>query len=476
MKTDNRKKQLAKNTAIVALGQICTKFISFFLLPLYTALLSTEEYGIVDLLNTYISLLIPLIFLQMDQAIFRFLIEVRNKENEKSELISTTIITIFTESVIYLLVYMLIGKYINNEYKYFLATNVVINTFANIFLQISRGLGDNTTYSVGSLISGAGAVTLNVLFIVVLKMGARGMLLATLLANLLCATFIFFRKKIYKYIRISKFSKVRLKELWKYSIPLVPNQLSWWIVSASDRIIISKFINIAANGVYSAANKFSSLIITFFNIFNITWAESASMYFKDKDNSEYFSNIMNETIKLFSLFCLEVIAVMPFIFKFMITGESFASAYYQIPILLLSTIFNICVSLFGSIYVALKKTKEIAKTSIYAAIINIIVNIVFINQIGLYAASISTLIAYFAMAVYRYMDVQKYIKIKLDIKNTFINVFIAIVVTFLYYLRNNILSLLCLIILTIYTIYTNKRMISDIINNILNRVKRLRHN
>ena len=71
----NREKQLVKNTFIVALGKICTQFISFFLLPLYTAILSTEEYGVVDLLNTYISLIIPIVFLQMDQAIFRFLIE-----------------------------------------------------------------------------------------------------------------------------------------------------------------------------------------------------------------------------------------------------------------------------------------------------------------------------------------------------------------------------------------------------------------
>ena len=88
-----REKKLIKNTIIVAIGQICTKFISFFLLPLYTALLSTKEYGIVDLLNTYISLLLPIIFLQIDQAIFRLLIDTRKNEDskDKEELISSAI-------------------------------------------------------------------------------------------------------------------------------------------------------------------------------------------------------------------------------------------------------------------------------------------------------------------------------------------------------------------------------------------------
>ncbi|BCP62258.1 hypothetical protein SUT380_14460 [Streptococcus parasuis] len=76
----SREKSLIKNTAIVAVGQIGTKFISFFLLPLYTAVLTTYEYGITDLLNTYVSLLMPLIFFQADQAIFRFLIDYRQKE------------------------------------------------------------------------------------------------------------------------------------------------------------------------------------------------------------------------------------------------------------------------------------------------------------------------------------------------------------------------------------------------------------
>ena len=54
----NREKLLIKNTAIVSLGKICTQLITFFLLPLYTAVLSTEEYGVVDLLNTLTSLLL----------------------------------------------------------------------------------------------------------------------------------------------------------------------------------------------------------------------------------------------------------------------------------------------------------------------------------------------------------------------------------------------------------------------------------
>ncbi|CUO14564.1 MATE efflux family protein [Turicibacter sanguinis] len=467
-----REKQLVKNTIIVAIGKICTQFISFFLLPLYTALLSAEEYGTVDLLNTYVSLLIPIIFLQIDQAIFRHLIDVRDNEKEKKVLIGTTIYIVILQSIIFLTFFVLIGNFINNNYKYFLATTIVASMFSNVLLQISRGLGDNTTYSEGSLVSGVGTIVLNVLLIVVFNLGAYGMLTATLISNILCALFVFLKKKIYKYMNKKYFNKEELKKLWKYSVPLVPNQLSWWIINGSDRTIVTYILGVSINGIYSAANKFSSICICLFGIFNMTWAESASMYINDEDSSEYFSNIMNVSIKLFTSLCVGIIAFMPFVFKLFITGKEYEGAYYQIPILMLATIFNIIVSLLGSVYVALKKSGEIAKTSIYSAIINIIINVCLIKFIGLYAASISTLLSYLAMSIYRYLDVQKYVKIKLDKKFILISIPTVIIICIFYYLKIIIFCVLGALLSVIFALFYNISFIKEIFKTIKNKIKK----
>lgn len=459
----NREKQLIKNTMILAIGQICTKFVSFFLLPLYTYLLSPEEYGIVDLLNTFISLMIPLFFFQMNQAVFRFLIDARNDELEKKRLISTSIIILLVQSMLYSIIFILFSFMINNSYKYFLLTNVIVIMFANYFLQISRGLGDNILYSIGSLITGVGTIILNIVFIVIFNLGAYGILISTLIANVFCILFIFIKKKLYKYISINSYKKEKRNELWKYSIPLIPNQLSWWVINASDRTIISFMLNISMNGIYSAANKFSAIIITFFNIFNTTWSESASLHIKDKDCSEFFSNIFNASLKLFISICLLTISTMPFIFKFLITGQAYSSAYYQIPILLLSTVFNITVSLLGSIYVALKKSKEIAKTSIYSAIINIVINILLIKYIGLYAASISTLVAFASLTIYRFIDVQKFVKIDIDKKTILGSILMIAIILPTYYFKNFYVSIFGLIVTLCFSYYNNKQMLNKFI-------------
>ena len=166
----SRESKLVKNTFIITVGKICTQLITFFLLPLYTAVLSTEEYGTVDLLNILVSLLLPVVTFQIEQAIFRYLIEVREKEEEKKKIISTSFFTVSFNILIYL-IFGISYKFINNEYKVFLATNVVVYIYASLFLQIARGLGDNKKYALGSFLSAFTTIIFNILFLVVIKLG-----------------------------------------------------------------------------------------------------------------------------------------------------------------------------------------------------------------------------------------------------------------------------------------------------------------
>lgn len=448
-------KDLAKNTAIVSIGKICTQLITFFLLPVYTAVLSNEEYGVVDLLNTLTSLLLPIATLQIEQGIFRYLLDCRENKEKQTTLITTVSKFILVQSAICILIFLCASPFIHNEYKYFLMANLFMGILSSISLQICRGLGDNKTYAVGSFITGALTVILNVIFIVAFKWGAYGMLIATAISNLLCAIYVFVKKKIYKYIDIKQNDKKLLKDIIKYSVPLIPNMISWWIVSASDRTIISAVIGVAQNGIYSAANKFSGIFSTLYSVFNLTWTESASININSEDRDEFFSKIFDFIVRFFGSLCLGTIAVMPFVFGILV-NEKFAESYYQIPILILGSVFNILVSFLGSVYVAKKLTKEIAKTSIIAAIINIVVNVALINQIGLYAASISTVIAYFAMFIYRWIDVKKYVSIKTN--KTLIAVlsvsFLVAIIT--YYLKMKIISIVVLLAVIIIAIYINK--------------------
>ena len=374
---------------------------------------------------------------------------------------------------IYLLIFGLLSRWIHNEYKFFLATNLVAAIFASIMLQISRGLGDNTNYAIGSFITATATIVFNIIFLLILDLGAYGMLYASLLANILCALYIFVRKKIYNYISIKELKKEILQKMCKYSIPLIPNALSWWIFNSSDRVIVSSILGIGANGILAASHKFSTVYITIYNIFNMTWTESVAIHIDDNDSDKFFSKITNSMFAIFSSLCFGIIAIMPFVFPIMI-NSAYSAAYYQIPILMLASLANVGIGLISVIYIAKKKTKEIAKTSIISAVINIVINLSLIKFVGLYAASISTLIAYLTMLIYRSIDVKKYIELKMDKRLLLSTLIMIIIILVQYYINNLSLNIVMLIVTVIYSVIVNKKNINFILNIMLKKIEERR--
>lgn len=469
----DRKKELAKNTAILMVGKILTQFVSFFMLPLYTAVLTPGEYGLVDLFNTYCTLLLPLFNWQFDSGLFRFLLDVRDNKEGQKKIVSAVLSVCFIQSVIYLLFFAVAKNFITAEYKYYLAIDVVLNIFLSALLQFARGIGKTTNYTVSSFISATSNICLNVLFIAVLRFGAEGMFLATVLSKVVTILYMTISLKVVRYYAVHLIDKSVIKQIARYSFPLIPNQLSWWVVGVSDRVIVSKVIGVAANGVYSIANKFSGLFVSFYNIFNLSWTESVSLHLDEEDSEKFLTETINDMFKLFTCTCIEIVAVLPFAF-FVVINNQYADAYNHVPILMLAVVFQIIVGLYSVIYVALKKTHEIAKTSFFAAVINISTNVALIKFIGLYAASVSTFVAYFSMAIYRYIDIKKYKKVPLKRKIVLKECIIGAITIFAYYSENRTIQVLILIIASVHFFIDNRSFVLFALKKAMNMWKGIR--
>lgn len=465
----SREKTLFKNTLIITIGRVCTQLITFFLLPLYTAILSTEEYGTVDLLNTLVSLLLPIVTFQVEQAVFRNLIDNRENEDVKKKIISTGIFSVILQCIVYIGIFFIISPFFENQYKYFLATNVIAYIFASLTQQMARGLGKNNHYAVGSFLSVFFTIIFNILFLVVFKFGAYGMLMANMLGQIICTVYNIFALKLYKYIRISEFKKAILLKLWKYSLPLIPNAISWWVFGASDRVIVSGILGVSQNGILSAAHKFASVFITLYNIFNLSWTEMVSLHINDLDAKEFLNKMTNMMLRFFTAMGIGIIACMPFIYPLMI-DDKFSAGYNQVPIMMIGSIFNVVVGLISTIYVAKKNTKAIANTSIVSAIINIVVNLLLIKFIGLYAATISTLVAYLVMSIYRLYDLKKrYFEIKIDRTFVIATMLVLIPILIAFYSSNLILYIIGLAIAIVYAYVINRKNLNKILRMVVKR-------
>lgn len=451
-----QKKELIKNTLILGIGKLGTQLITFLLLPLFTYYISSSDYGYLDLIITYTALIVPTITLSIDMAAFRFIIDSRDNNVKKSEIISTSVGIISILLLIILLIFIPVSKLLNLEYTLLIILYIITFIYSNLFLQISRGLGDNQSYSISSFISAITTFFLSVIQLLLFKNGIKGILIAYIIGNLMCTIYLFFKIKIHKYLASKSINKKTLKKMVAYSLPLVPNSISWWIINASDKIIISLVLNMSAVGIYAVSNKISAILAAICGIFNLAWIESASKNIDQTDHQEYFSDVINTMIVIFSTVCLLIISLLPIFFDTII-GAKYMEAYQYIPILVIATLFNLIISLYSGIYIGKKMTKKIMSTSIFAAIINILVNIIFIKKYKLYAAAFSTLISFLSMMIYRGITLNKIEKIKYNYKSIIVILLLGSFVIITYYIKIIELSILSLILIIIFILLILKK-------------------
>ena len=295
------------------------------------------------------------------------------------------------------------------------------------------------------------------------------MLLGTCLGKIFASVYLIISLKLYKFIKLKYFNKLTVKGLLKYSIPLIPNAISWWIFNASDKVIVSAILGVEQNGILSASLKFSSVYITFYNILNMSWTESIASSINDYDINEYFNRTFDIIMRLFTSLAVGMIACMPFVYPIMI-NQKFSSGYGLVPISLLGSLFNVMVGLISVVYIAKKNTKAIANISVISAIINVTVHLVLIRWTGLYAAVISTFVAFFIMTIYRIIDVsKKYFKINFNLKFCIIS-FISFVFVFIcYYINNFNLSIIGITFAVAFALYANKKTAKVLITTLIKR-------
>lgn len=466
----SKSKELAKNTVILFIGTFFTKVVQYFLLPVYTGYLTTEEYGTVDLFTTIISLLIPIIGLQIEQGVFRYLISKRDDSKSQRELISSSFAFLLLSSLISLIIILIILPFIKNDYKWLVVLNLYFTYFSTYFMQISRGLGNNKVYSISGFITSVITILFNILFLVGIGLKIDGMLYGSAIGYFIGIIYLLFRLKIIKYLSIKSINKESLKLMLSYSLPMIPNSLSWWVFSSSDRFIITAFVGLSATGLLSVAYKFSNIGIIIYNVFNLSITESISLHIKDNDIEDYYNNIFKKMGVAFTSFGAIIIAFMPMAFN-MLINKSYGEGYGLIPIAIIATVFQVLSGNLGIIYVAKSNTKSIAITSILAATVNIVTDLALVKFIGVYAAVISTVISYLVLFIYRYIDVnKKYMKVRLG-KTLIINMLItSFVVCGLYYINNIYIMALNMLIALLTSIIFNKESIIFVFKKIQNKV------
>lgn len=430
--------KLAKNTAIFAVGSFASKVFSFLIVPLYTYILSTEEYGQIDIFLTTINFLVPLISLQIQESMIRFLL---GKEINEKTTVSNCLL-VYMISIPVAIVSSIIYKQVYNDMVLgiFFGLLVLTYSFNNIFAHYLRAIQKNVAFTIKGIIETISILSLNVIFLVLLRQGVRGYLLSMLVAQLIGIIFLVFAGELIGKLSFKNRDKAVLKQMLLYSIPLIPNALMWWVMSAGDKYIINWVMGDSANGLYSLALKIPTVVSLLYAIFFQAWEMSAI----EENNSDakkiFYENVYCVTnAMLLLLSALITMMVNPL---FHIMDRKFMPSWMYVPMLTLATAFNCQSSFFGVVYTTTKKTKNAFFTTALGAFVNLLVNFALIHSMGLHGVTIGTCAGYIVVSIVRGRDIKKEIGMSFDLRRTLVSV-VIIIIQIIITVTTNYIGMFC---------------------------------
>lgn len=465
-----REKKLFNNILIFLLGNFGSKFLGILILPLYTHYLTKNQYGYFDLITTYITLLMPLITLQITDALYRYLLDSKH-DLEMSKVITNSLNIIFCGLLFLNITGVILFQFIYFEYQYLFLIQLNFMILYSIWIQIARGLKQNILYAVSGIIFTVVTLVSTIIMVVYLNYEIKGLIFSNIFAAIFTMLIVEYRLKIIKRINFKLNSKIFKLKLLKFSLPLMPNVVSWWIMNVSDRTLLNFYIGMEANGIYAISNKFASIIFMLNSIFSLAWQESVITEYKEKGNREFYSKMFNLFVK-FQLSGVIVFLAFTKLLMDLLISEEFYTAWKYIPFLYIASVFSGFSSFYGASYLSSEKTLGSFYSSILGALLNVVVNICLIPLIGIQGAALSTLLAFLVMWIARIINTKKFFSIKIDYKD-FLTLFVITgIFTYLYYFENTVLERTLMFFSLIIFAFYNKSLLIQMKNSLMGKLKR----
>ncbi len=456
----NKYQKLAGNTLIFAIGSFGAKLLSFCLVRLYTSYMSTSDYGTADLLYQTVNVLYPLVTLAMADAIIRFGLD---KGYDKKKVYSVAVFsTVLGMTALALLspVFNLIDAI--KDYGFLLYVYCYFSGFRQLASSFVRARGLVKLFAVDGIISTINIVIFNCIFLIGFNMGVKGYVLSIILSDVLSLCFLTLAARLHKYLDLKCFTKDLFKEMIKYSAPLIPTYVLWWVTSASDRWFVIGMVSPEDNGIYSAAYKIPTLLMMFTTLFFQAWQMSAIENKDDKGLSKFYGQIFNAYSSLLFIASAGIIMIVkPFTAILINTkiNPEFFYAYHYTPILVIAMIFQCMCQFLSSVYNVKKKSVNSMTTSLVAAVVNIILNMLLIPKLGVYGAAIATAAAYASCYIIRIFDARSYVPFKVAHAKIVINLIIVIYMAGVAILEPKLTYLQLIVLFILLTLFNFEAII-----------------
>ena len=397
--------QLAKNTALIGIGSFSSKLLTFLCVPLYTALLTTEQYGLADVITTTSLLVFQVLTLTICEGLLRYCLE---EDSDKAG-IFTVSLTVTLSGFVVLAV---IAPFADNIdviadcYPLFMVYYIGYTLYATMS-NFARGIEAITAYSICGVVNTVLTIALNVVFLVALGMGLTGYISAYAISFMLSAAILFVVVKGWRYVKFRGIQRSLVKELIRYSAPMIPNGISWWISNSAGLYSVMLICGASASGIYSAAQKIPAIIYALCGIFMTAWRISSVKGFGSKESKDFYAHILQGLIAFASTLTAVLIVFVQPVGSIMYASD-FQEAWKYVPFLTIAVYFHSMDEFLGSVYTSALKTKMLFISAVVGAAVNVALCCALVPLLGIDGAAIAALASYVFIYIVRDVHTSKF--------------------------------------------------------------------
>lgn len=466
----NRLKYLSKNIALFSVSNFVTKILVFLLVPFYTNVLTTYEYGIADIIQVTLLLLVPMLTVNIGEAALRFGIEHTDKRGS----ILKIGVKYLSKSYLYVLALCAIAFTAINKpdvrwYVVLFLFLYIFNTLYEFLILYFQGAESVETIVLGSISCTSLTIAFNLLFLLVIRMGLNGYVFSQILAYAIASLivlFIGYKKKVFAdFVNNAELEKA----MTAYSKPMIAYSTASWVNNAVDRYFVLYLCGAAVNGVYGVAYKIPAILMVFQRIFAQAWQMSATKAHKDTDSDEFYTNMYKTYNGMMMLMCAGIILIVKPLSAFLFRKD-FYEAWKLVPPLLISVVFGALTGFLGSICLAHKDSKSMGIATGIGASVNVILNAILIPQFSAMGASIATGISYFTMSTFAALFVKKHVKLSVNyVKN--IIFYLLVVIEAIVMINEFKYAYALSAVIVVLLIIANIKDIKEIISNVRARLQ-----
>ncbi|MGI6501351.1 MAG: lipopolysaccharide biosynthesis protein [Anaerostipes sp.] len=462
MSNTNKTKYLLKNMGLLTISNFASRILVFLLVPLYTSVLTTAEYGAYDLGISTASLLYPILTLNIVDAVMRFTMD---KSYAKDEVASIGFRYVSFSCIIagaFLAILFKFGIWQDihglEGYVFLYYISYVFNQF---FIQLSKGLERVTDMAVSGVISTIVMISTNLLFLLIFRLGLQGFFVANIISQVVSICFFCIRLKAWRYLHFSKTNKELSTAMLTYCVPLIAATLGWWVNSTSDKYIVAFLCGVSANGILSVSYKIPQIINTFQSIFIQAWQITAIIEYGENDTKSFYGNTFGVINLLMCMACSWLILLTKPLATLLFAND-FYEAWKYGPFLLISSVLNCASGLLGPILSAKKNSKAMMWSAIIGAGSNVVLNVILVFCWGIQGATIATVFS--SYIIY-------WIRKKAVADDIFINQYPTIVITWILLCIQAVieitkLSVLIELLLMIIMLILNKRRVFELVDSL----------